>query len=210
MRFITWLVLLAVLAGLRPAIARDVDPARWAELRVGMPEADVVRLLGAPDRRDHPTKNRTTLIYGEIVAKSEIFPKGLAFVVWLDEKKNINSVETPFGDAAPRAGLPGKPEIFLPAQNSSFDHYPRILDVRWYAVPGTYPMTYEVEYEFGYNSDKADKAKLAWFPKQTSKTRVPFLSLVHEGGQPGRVRVRAKNAKGDGAWSDFAVFEFTR
>lgn len=189
------------------AISGNVDPAKWAQLRVGMTGAEVERILGKPDRREQPASNRTTLTYDEIVPTGQIFPRGLAYVVWLDDKNTINSIETPFGNAVPRAGIPSKPEIFLPLPRSIFTHYPRVLDVRWYAVTGTYPIEYEVAYEIG---NEVPGGKLVWHLVDTYNTSIPYLSLLHHGGQPGQVRVRAKNIQGTGSWSSYTVFSFTR
>ncbi len=190
----------------RAFAAGEVDPAKWAQLKQGMAESEVVRILGAPLRREEPASNRSTLIYGELAPKSDVFPAGLAYVIWLDENKSVNSLETPFGSAAPRNGPPGKPVIFLPQAGITFHHYPRILDVRWYAVTGTYPMQYEIEQDSGY----APQDTLIWHTAKTLKTALPYVSITHGGGQPGRLRVRALNAEGPGPWSEYVVFEFTR
>ena len=201
------LAVVVSLLGWHGALAGDVDPAKWAQLHAGMAGSDVERILGKPDRREQPASNRTTLTYGEIAPKGQIFPDGLAYVVWLDEKNNVDSIDAPFGDAAPRAGIPSKPKIFLPLARSVFTHYPRLVDVRWYPVTGTYPIAYEVAYEVGY---APPGAKLTWHLDKTLKTDIPYLSLSHGGGQPGRVKIRAKNSAGSGPWSDYAVFSFTR
>lgn len=200
------LALISALGLGRLSAAAEVDPAKWALLQQGMTETEVTGLLGTPLRRDNPASNNTTLTYGEIAPKSDLFPDGLAYIVWLDDGKKVNYLQTPFGGMTPRNGLPGRPSIFLPQPNITFDHYPRILDIRWYAVVGTYPMEYEVEHDSGY----APEGTIIWHTSKTLKVRLPHMSLQHVGGQPGRVRVRGINAEGSGPWSDYVVFEFTR
>ncbi|MBM3565067.1 MAG: hypothetical protein FJX42_03015 [Alphaproteobacteria bacterium] len=186
------------------AQASEFSLDKWKQLRPGMTEADVVRTLGQPD--DQFREGWRVLVYGIIVPKGEVFPRPLGYWVWLDNKNIARSFGTPFGGEAPRSGSPAVPKIFLPANNTQFSHYPRILDIRWHPVTGTYPVSYELEYEAG--SKEANG--MQWYRKVSFSTPTPHLSIQHVGAQPGRIRVRSKNTVGVSSWSEFAVFEFSQ
>ena len=51
-------IILVSLAGWTGAVAGEVDPTKWAQLRTGMAEAEVVRIMGKEDRREQPAGNR--------------------------------------------------------------------------------------------------------------------------------------------------------
>ena len=182
----------------------ELDFEKWKQLRPGMTEADVVRMLGQPE--DRYQEGDTVLVYGTIVPAGQVFPRGIGFRVWLDKRNVVYALETPFGEVPPRRGIPSTPEIFLPQNNILLKHYPRLLDIRWYPVSGTYPVSYEVAYEFGI--DRSTDTQ--WIARETLRTSLPYLSLQHTGAQPGRVRVRAINADGTGPWSAYVNFRFSR
>lgn len=200
------LIVMALLAfgWAAPGRAGEIDFDKWRQLRPGLTRADVVRIMGEPELRERRLERAWD--YGVIVPEGPAFPKGLAFRVWFDQQNVVSHLESPFGQQAPRRGIPDVPHIFLPQPNVRFAHYPRLLDIRWSPVIGTYPMSYEVSAESGIVGDGGT----TWFVSQTLKTSVPYASLQFGGAQPGRVRVRAINAAGTGPWSVFTVFAFAR
>jgi hypothetical protein len=186
--------------------AGEIDTGKWGQVRPGMTQTDVLRIMGEPEHRNRGRNNAWD--YGEIVPEGPAFPTGLAFRVWFNRENVVTSLESPFGKQPPRRGLPEAPQIFLPQSNAKLAHYPRLLDIRWYPVTGSYPMSYEVQSENGIVQTNGTTS--FFFSGDTFKTAVPHLSLQFSGGQPGRVRVRAINAEGAGPWSEYTVFIFAR
>lgn len=176
----------------------------WQRLHIGMTETEVVSIIGQPVRRVVEASNTVSLVYGVIVPRSQAFPSEISYRVWINTQHNtVTALETPFGQA-PRNGAPSVPRIFLPQPDITFGHYPRILDIRWYPVTGTYPIHYEVEYE----SENGHSG--TWFAVRTMTATVPYLAMEHEGSNSGRLRIRAINKLGTSEWSDYLVFRFTR
>jgi hypothetical protein len=198
------LVIISLSALVQKIEASEFNLDNWKQLRSGMSEADVVRTLGPPD--DQFREGLRVLVYGTIVPKGETFPRPLGYWVWLDNNNMVRSFEAPFGREAPRLGEPSVPIIFLPTNNARFSFYPRTLDIRWHPVTGTYPVSYEVQYESGDRTATGTQ----WVPTDSFVTSIPYIAIQHRGGQPGRIRVRSKNARGMSPWSEFVVFEFSQ
>lgn len=197
-------VALLVVGWADPGRAGEIDFDKWRQLRPGLTQADVVRIMGEPELRERRPERAWD--YGVIVPEGPAFPRGLAFRVWFDQDNVVTGLESPFGGRSPRRGIPDVPQIFLPQPDARFAHYPRLLDIRWFPVTGTYPVSYEVSTEIAI----VRPAGTTWFVSPTSKTSVPYVTLRFGGAQPGRVRVRAINAEGTGPWSEYTVFAFAR
>jgi hypothetical protein len=128
----------------------------------------------------------------------------MLFTIGFDVHDRVLYKADPFdGAALSRSGRPSKPRLITPLRGSRFSHYPRILDVRWFPCSGTYPMTYQLE--VGIARPGSDNFGAHEDPQLLGQ---PYTILTLPGAQPGRVRVRGRNALGIGPWSDFVGFFF--
>jgi len=100
-------------------------------------------------------------------------------------------------------GTPPVRERSLP--DSVFQHYPRIVDMRWYPSSGRYPMRYSME--MSHRAPEVGR----WSEGEIHEPNleVPFYMTNFVGGQPGRFRVKARNKLGESDWSKYRYFEFT-
>ena len=190
---------------IKSTIARAVQPdyVKWNSLLAGMHRSEVEALLGLPIKLNS-IGSRTNSVYGYITYPSLPFKWSMAFCVVFDHSDHVQWKCDPFGGVFPTDGKPTKPVIVSP-QNSSFHaHFPRILDVRWTPSAGMYPIIYDLELGSSPPGD------LHHFRDQISIQEYgqPYALLEFPGSQPGRVRVRGRNALGEGPWSDFHVFRF--
>lgn len=179
----------------------------WKEVTNGLPVTELEKLLGQPIKKVDPlgAYEPNTIYhwtYGYVAKQSEIFPEDFAFVVLIETGK-VWGKEDPFGGVAiSKDGSPTVPKLMSPSDSTVFHHYPRLVDFRWYASSGDYPMTYEIEINVKYTSGK-------WSPdEEPRKVSVPYYSYSHSGASRGRWRVRGLNAKGYGKWSDYFYFNF--
>jgi hypothetical protein len=110
----------------------------------------------------------------------------------------------PFGgEPLSRDGTPSRPRLIAPAPASRFSPYARVLDVRWFPCSGVYPLTYDLELGF---APPGTGAYQGWVePQQYGQ---PYAVLDFPSSQPGRVRVRGRNARGVGPWSEYRHFTF--
>jgi hypothetical protein len=115
---------------------------------------------------------------------------------------------------------PGKPNTTLqpptlvyPPNHSVFSYYPRELFYRWKPAAGTPP---NAQYLFEYdstccgNDEKFGDWTKASEPMFAYRTGKQTLNDRFEGAQPGRWRVKAIDATGESAWSDWSYFRFTQ
>jgi hypothetical protein len=185
------------------------DLRAWNQVKAGLTVSELEKLLGEPTTRHGPDGAykpgyiyRWT--YGFVAKKSEVFPEDLTFFVNIEMGK-VRSKEDPFGGAlASTNGLPSVPKLMSPADATVFNHYPRLVDFRWYASSGDYPMKYEIEIDTLYPSGEWSQ------DRATSEVSVPYRSYAHSGLNRGRWRVRGVNARGKSQWSDYLYFEFTK
>lgn len=185
------------------AIQPDYD--KWLAVDIGMGFDEVVALLGKP-RSEHG--NRRTpgkpyyLCFGMIEIPYVPKPCPYRFTVGFDKHERLWMKSDPFGGELSRAGVPSKPRIITPIDGSVFQHFPRVLDVRWGPVSGNYPMTYEVEVAATNIENEYSIAASA------REIPGPYFLFSHVGAGNGRIRVRGCNAIGVGEWSDYVGFMF--
>jgi hypothetical protein len=186
-----------------PSTARQPDYESWKRIRVGMPKAIVQQILGRPLRvRDLLIFQDAadTWDYGCVEAASEVIPTDLTFSVGFRRGKVV-SVEDPFDGVFSTNGVPTKPKLVTPVENSGFSHYPRILDLRWYPASGEYPVRYRIQ---------LDALTAAGWATEEYESPRPFFCTTFLGCTNGRWRVRAINHLGAGDWSEYSHFEFKR
>jgi hypothetical protein len=110
----------------------------------------------------------------------------------------------PFNGRFSVDGSPTVPEIIIPADETVFSHYPRIVDCRWFPSSGVYPITYT--FELGVKEDRGDRYL---DEALDSDLPIPFFMTHFSGAQRGRFRVRARNRIGQSDWSVYHHFKFT-
>jgi hypothetical protein len=182
------------------------DPKNWKKIQRGMPFSEVVRILGEPI--DDPFRPRpkevpnSSFSFGWLGLLYVPHPRTYSFLVRFDRESKVWSTEDPFGGESSEDGIPLKPFILAPQERQVFSHYPRILDIRWQPPAGDYPMKFELELGHGVRGNFFDQVI-------RDDLDSVYFCYSFAGGQPGRVRVRAKNQKGTSEWSDFRNFAFT-
>jgi hypothetical protein len=183
----------------------DLDA--WGRVEKGQTVEELEKLLGKPIKTGGPKggfepNHVYSWTYGYVAKKSVVFPSDLAFSVRVEMGK-VSSKSDPFGDVRlSRDGFPSVPRLMNPSDATEFFHYPRFVDLRWYASSGTYPMKYEIQIDyFGLSG--------GWKPEATPhKSSIPYLCYIFSGDTRGRWRVRAVNTKGTSDWSDYNSFSF--
>lgn len=128
-----------------------------------------------------------------------------------DENGIVSSKTDPFEGRFSFDGRPLQPELIVPQEGQRFDHYPRILDIRWHPVAGEYPIIYDIRIEgFPYPFLEGAPSEIRW---RLSYEESGIVGCHHAACLPGkefiRIQVRAKNALGQSEWSDYRLVEFT-
>jgi hypothetical protein len=190
------------------ATALQPNYRKWRAVRVGMSRADVAELLGEAltgrEQRPITFRDKNYPAYGFISYPALPNKWAMLFVLGFDKNDRVWWKSDPFGGSPlSRSGKPSKPQIIAPRTGSSFDHYPRLLDVRWFPSSGVYPIVYELE--LGLSMPGGDQYRANIDPHRYGQ---PYALLSFPGAQPGRVRVRGRNARGVGAWSEYVEFAF--
>ena len=186
----------------------------WSRVTVGMSEGEVIKILGKPldgsswdDYKALPNSENAQYqwSYGSLYARSDSHPFSSDFDV-VFRKGLVVRLSDLFGGSPVRSsGRPQAPKLFIPANNSTFEHFPRILDLRWWASSGNLPITYEVSVEVKYPNGE-------WGIEKDLQQRADSLhiAMIFPGANEGRWRVRGLNQDGAGDWSDYSGFKFTR
>jgi hypothetical protein len=138
------------------------NSTRWLLLEIGMTEREVLALLGEPlkrldqtewyrqrferlkDKQSDALPNSWT--YGWLKFDSPAFPNSPEYNVWFRAGK-VAFIEEPFNGEVSPQGKPTTPKLILPQDRTTFHHYPRWLDMRWYPTAGDYPQKYDIEIE---------------------------------------------------------------
>jgi hypothetical protein len=180
------------------------DYEQWQAVQIGMTRTEVISLLGRPrcEQFHFPTETYST--YGYLQLPLLPNPRAYSFVIGFDEHRRVFTKSDPFGGVFSPDGRPSKPKIFTPPVGAIFSHYPRLVDMRWFPASGRYPMRYEVEIGWSTRTndpftDRVIESKLAF----------PYYVALFGGDQPGRFRIRGKNALAVGEWSEYRYFDFT-
>lgn len=206
---------------------RFIQPnsTHWLLVGLDMTERQVVALLGEPlektdnsewyQRRFEKTKYRETdalrydWTYGWLKFNSPAFPEPCRFTVSFVAGM-VSYISDPFDGDVSSEGEPTTPKPILPANRTSFQHYPRWLDLRWYPTAGDYPQQYHIDVETSAGEDSNEWAfGKAGVGKVRYKSDVPQFTLVFSGANLGRWRVRATNRHGVSDWSEYSYFKFT-
>lgn len=189
--------------GSRPDVHQP-DYRQWSTITNGMRESQVVDALGQPvEQDDRPTATNMLYCwkYGWLITANDdaAFPDDMPFTVSF-----VNGVvltkEDPFLGELSTNGIPTEPHPIIPLNDSSFDHYPRYLDLRWTPASGLYPMEYELQIDVIYPDGKIRTEKVM--------TTRPFYCHSFSGASKGRWRIKARNSRGESNWTQYRHFEF--
>lgn len=186
----------------------------WSQVSHGMTEKHVIEILGKPksgspwdDYKSFPDSENAQYNwnYGSLYPESASDPAVSEFSVTFTQGLVVRK-DDPFGGAAIKSsGVPTTPNLFLPEDKTMFDHFPRIIDLRWWASSGSVPITYEVSIEVKYPSGE-------WGVEDGLQKHVDGLhvAMSFPGSNQGRWRVRGMNKDGVGEWSEYRSFKFSR
>ena len=186
------------------------DYKAWKQVKEGMTETSLIELLGPPEHgmriTDHQNLERADTVtqwtYWTLYPRSEVFPGGIYFSVWMRQGK-VMGKNDPHKGVYSESGLPTPPILLLPRNGSEFatgDGH--IIDLRWTPAAGKYPMQYDVELDISTGANPEN-----WGEQNHISTEEPYLAVVRGGSQPHRWRVRAKNSAGVGEWSEYFYFQ---
>lgn len=185
------------------------DYQQWAAVKVGMTRDEVVAILGPPHadkfRGGKPRREDPYYSYGYLQMPMVPHPRTYSFLVGFDESGVVFTKMDPFNGRLSVDGVPTVPSLITPIDHSVFDHYPRIIDMRWYPVSGQYPVRYSI------SIGTSDPNGKCWGPEEEIESEVafPFFMMEFVGAQPGRIRVKATNDIGESEWSEYRYFRFT-
>ena len=191
------------------ATAMQPDYRKWEAVRVGMSRSEVTSLLGPPltGRELRPNNHHQDPnypIYGFISYPALPHQWEMRFLLGFKPDDRVWWKCDPFGGSAlSRTGKPSKPKWITPQCGSRMKHFPRVLDIRWFPSSGVYPIVYELE--VGLSALGSDKYRGYVHGQRYGQ---PYALISFPGAQPGRIRVRGRNARGVGHWSDYVDFTF--
>lgn len=193
-----------------PNEAVQPDYGKWKSIVKGMKVEEVVAVLGQPLddplRGGRPKDARNAYYhYGFLDVPLLPHPRTYAFTIGFDEAARVWYVEDPFVGSLSETGVPTAPQWITPVGHPTFDHYPRVLDLRWSPSSGEYPVVYELE--LGHGGPEEGRFGDAVVD---DKIPGPYTVQVFGGAQPGRARVRGSNHLGTGPWSDYKYFTFVQ
>ncbi len=199
---------------------------KWQKLKVGMTEDEVTELLGPPllQPESDPEFAKNPRVRGE--NEGYLWEYGWLdfrhpsvttvdrFTVMLQEGK-VFQFDDPFQGELSSDGKPTVPKLVVPIAYAILRHYPRYLDLRWLPPSGEYPMSFDVELDFGQHTDKANAVvvlghNLEFHNVATHKVHAPYAVDTFVGKNMGRWRVRAANEIGASEWSEYRYFQFDR
>lgn len=180
------------------------DYRRWEAVQIGMPQEEVVALLGPPLK--DPYRADANCAYGHLQMPMLPRKRTYVFLIGYDEKGKVFKKVDPFMGKLSLDGTPSKPEIIIPISGSVFSHYPRVLDCRWYPSSGEYPITYSFE----SSSASPLEPDIFYNPVELdTQIPIPFIMFNFVGSCPGRIRVKARNRLGESEWSNYCYFDFS-
>ena len=191
-----------------PIAAIQPDYRRWSAIAFGMTRMEVIELLGEPLATPHILNPDVYACYGYLQFPLLPLSRLYDFVLGFKEER-VFSKGDPFAGRLSCDGLPTKPLVITPANNSVFDCYPphgtHLLDMRWHPVSGVYPMHYELE--CGVLSNHGCNQTIDYEVCRQKIIMPYFISNRWAVGQRGCFRVRGVNKLGTGPWSDYRHFE---
>jgi hypothetical protein len=189
------------------------DYAKWEQIRNGMAEAEVRKILGEPlhdsgtpeEFRNDPTYVKT-LTYGTIRYPSPALPGSFTFEISI-KQGNVSEKYDPFNGELSKNGRPTTPIQTTPKDRTTLD-LTRFVDLRWRPSSGEYPIVYVVQVETGQHAKIDGKGTLVYVSKEQHTTYSPYLALRSGGTNASRWRVMAANKKGQSAWTEWRYFRF--
>lgn len=182
------------------------DYAKWEQVRDGMSEEEVKKLLGEPL---HDSKIMESLKYGRIRFASPAMPSSFEFYITF-EKGTVSGKHEPFGGELSKDGKPTAPLQIAPADRTAFNHYPPLVDLRWRPSSGEYPIVYIVETENAQSEKLDGKDSLVYWVKRQYRSDCPYQAISFDGIRVSRWRVMAVNKKGQSAWTEWRYFRFEK
>jgi hypothetical protein len=208
---------------------------RWERVEEGMSENEVLALLGPPlvrDTRESVIRDQmrglgidraeaTAILfgnphwiqafqwtYGRLRFDSPAVPDAYEFYLIFTEGR-VDDKQDPFNGHLSTDGRPTAPVLISPPDETSFDHFPRFVDLRWTPSSGIYPIDYEIEISSAVDYvDQLEANQIDW-DAELVRSPIPFMTVCFCGDQPGRWRVRGRNGLGTGEWSKYRQFVFT-
>jgi hypothetical protein len=199
------------------------DLMRWNRITKGMRESDVESLLGEPLNKRalqnvaSSTPEHAILPvwnYGKLPLISGALPADYEFLVVFREGSISRKID-PFGGKSSSTGIPSSPKLISPGNGATFDHYPPVVDLRWYPAAGIYPIWYLVQIEIGNTYPVAQpdgSERVGWrfdeTPAIAEQADIPYLCAALPGIQRYRWRVKAFSRLGESDWSAYREFEF--
>ena len=187
------------------------DYEKWQAVKIGMARDQVIEILGQPRKNGYLAANSPYLNYGFLQLPFCPHPRAYRFLIGLDDDGKVFTKEDPFNGRFSSDGLPEMPELIVPFDMQVFSHYPRVVDIRWFPVSGSYPITYSVELgSFSFPELDGAPSGFDWTDEIIESDLVaPYLVTSFVGASPGRIRVKAQNELGESEWSDYRMFRFT-
>lgn len=191
------------------------DYAAWRKIKEGMTDLEVITLLGKPlNKIDPKWRNDPQLNYaysfGFVVPTSLAFPQPLSFDIRF-QRGLVTFIEDPFDGEFSADGKPTRPRLLGPVETATYNHYPRLIDFRWYPSSGQYPMHYEIEVRSLGNREMFDNAADPRDdPGEIFTSDIPYFAHNASGMGRHRWRVRAINELGTSHWSEWRDFIFLR
>ncbi len=188
------------------------DYQKWIAIKFGMSRDEVLTHLGQPINDKYRggkwRREDAYYCYGYLQMPMIPHPRDFSFLIGFDDHGKVFSKIDPFGGRFSTSGAPSIPEIIVPIENSTFLHFPRILDCRWLPCSGVYPMSYDFELGIGYPTAPGEIPSQYGSEWLETNLQIPFFMTSFGGAQPGRFRIKAKNELGESDWSEYRYFEF--
>jgi len=181
------------------------DEKRWAMLRSGMSESEVLQLIGEPMQarlRPNPDSDAGTYVWqwGHIKYQSPCMPGKFGFSVLFTDGKLV-SFDDPFLAIPSLDGVPTMPQPRFPLDGTTFTG--DFCDLRWRPSSGKHPLRYDVETEV------LDEFDGKWYPESRLSVDLP-----HATDSPHNVayrwRVRATNPLGTSDWCEWQQITLRR
>lgn len=171
-----------VVTGVAPLVVQP-DLVRWHQLKPGMTEADVARLLGPPFRKNprpepstRPGERRLyAWWYGEITFSSFTTRGSFDYTVVFHDGV-VCEIHDPWNGHFSPDGKPTAPELIVPVSGQAFHHYPRFLDFRWQPSSGQYPIEYEVVVEILEVSQEESEHYEAYIRRSVERNRAEWTA----------------------------------
>ena len=178
------------------------DEKKWAQLRTGMSEREVVKLIGEPmqTKQGNIGERVYLLQWGHVKYHSPCMPGGFAYDV-LFANGQVERFVDPFGRSPSSDGIPTTPQPEFPRDGKAVRDIGRFVDYRWTPSSGKYPINYDIEVQLDGGSEPN---KPTWCAPSLFSVDLPYVADTRP-YQTFRWRVRAKNPLGASEWCEWQV-----